>query len=109
MNLDPEMEKMVRVLIDMLKEEPDVDRKFSPRYLAIKLLERDSEAEHIVRAVPGGNAILDERDHILDRYRLNGREDDISSDIASEKYGFIAGALAETLSRSEEQKFRRLR
>ena len=91
-NLDPEMEKMVRVLIDMLKEEPDVDRKFSPRYLAIKLLERDSEAEHIVRAVPGGNAILDERDHILDRYRLNGREDDISSDIASEKYGFIAGA-----------------
>lgn len=103
-NLDPEMEKMVRVLIDMLKEEPDVDRKFSPRYLAIKLLERDSEAEHIVRAVPGGNAILDERDHILDRYRLNGREDDISSDIASEKYGFIAGALAETLSRSEEQK-----
>lgn len=103
-NLDPEMEKMVRVLIDMLKEEPDVDRKFSPRYLAIKLLERDSEAEHIVRAVPGGNAILEERDHILDRYRLNGREDDISSDIASEKYGFIAGALAETLSRSEEQK-----
>ena len=72
---------------------------FSPRYLAIKLLEKDREVEDIVKNSPDHKAIFMLRDQELARIE-NITGEDITSIIASEKYGFIAGALAETFTDS---------
>lgn len=100
-NLGHDLEKSVRILIDAIKKDDYVGRHFSPRYLAIKLLEGDAEAENIIKESPGQDGILALRNELKGQYEGRNSDDDISSIIAAEKYGFIAGALAETLSEGE--------
>lgn len=91
-----DIEKALRQLIDAIKGESRLDHHFSPRYLAIKLLEGDTEVENILSACEGCNRLRKMRDSLRsDIERL--RQEDITSTIAAEKYGFIAGALAETM------------
>ncbi|MCM1110890.1 MAG: ferrous iron transport protein B [Clostridium sp.] len=107
-NLGKEIEQGVTVVKDMLKSDPSVEPLFSPRYLAIKLLERDREVEQMLDGKPRREEILAARDAELARIeRVN--DEDISSAIADEKYGFIAGALAETMERSEAERERSTR
>ncbi len=95
-SLGHDIETAVRQLIDEIKTD-DVERHFSPRYLAIKLLEGDREAEEIIKRTSHGKRILLLRDELKGRIETLQNED-ISSAIAAEKYGFIAGALAETFT-----------
>ncbi len=95
-SLGHDVEAAVRQLIDVLKTDSNIGRHFSPRYIAIKLLEGDREAEDIVRLSTQHKQIMLLRDEL--RGQLESISDeDISSTIAAEKYGFIAGALAETM------------
>lgn len=97
-NLGPELEPAVTSLNELLKADSSVDSRFSPRYLAIKLLEHDAEAEDILRhsLTPEAlDTVLERRDLLVsDIEGVTG--EDITSMITGEKYGFIAGALAET-------------
>ncbi|MDE6444220.1 MAG: ferrous iron transport protein B, partial [Muribaculaceae bacterium] len=100
--LRPEVEKAVSILKDEFKANPNITQKFAPRYLAIKLLEKDPEVESILSENPKFKEWCEIRDHqnslieeILD--------DDVNSVIASEKYGFIQGALAETLKEGKKE------
>lgn len=95
-SLGTDVEAAVRQLIDEIKSD-DVERHFSPRYLAIKLLEGDREAEEIIGRTRHGKRILILRDELKGNIEAL-RDEDISSIIAAEKYGFIAGALAETFT-----------
>lgn len=100
-NLGNDIESGVRVIKDELKQSNSVDLHFSPRYLAIKLLERDNEVERLLQDSPDYEKIIGLRDREVKRIeRL--RDEDITSAIANEKYGFIAGALAETLTDSDK-------
>lgn len=102
-NLGPEIEKGLNKIKDLLKKQPTLDPHFSPRYLAIKLLEHDSEAEKIVSdSVPDSKDIFILRDEIVGTIEKNA-DDDIMSLIINEKYGFIAGALAETLTKNTKE------
>ena len=98
--LGPDIEAAVTVVKDAIKQEPTIHRHYSPRYLAIKLLEHDEEAEKVVTALPGGTKILQLRDQQLEAYSHEHPDEDITSQIAGEKYGFIAGALAETMTQT---------
>ena len=98
--LGKDIERGVTAIKDQLKHDRDVSHHFSPRYLAIKLLERDREVEDEVKKLPDGNALLSLRDRELQRIE-EVTKDDIASTIANEKYGFISGALAETLEKGE--------
>ncbi len=95
-NLGQDVEQSLRVIIDRLKADPYVSRHFSPRYLAIKLLERDREVEQILGNHPQRDEILALRDRQVAAVEAL-RDEDISSVVANEKYGFISGALAETM------------
>lgn len=148
-NLGNDLEKAIRQLVDNIKAMPDLHRHFSPRYLAIKLMEGDHVIEDEMEGIDNTNkqhrqncrrgplrrffgrlfhkpccgdsadndtAGTDEtkRSHwlrhvrpgassplIILRDKLRGQienlhGEDISSIAAAEKYGFIAGALAET-------------
>jgi ferrous iron transport protein B len=95
--LGTDIEDAVRVLIDMIKSDDSIDRHFSPRYIAIKLLEGDSEIEENISKSPNCSAILAKRNELRTRIEQL-RDEDITTSVANEKYGFIAGALAETLT-----------
>lgn len=98
--LGHDTEQAVRVLIDMIKADAKVGRHFSPRYLAIKFLEGDREVDSILRDSHSYDDMLNTRNKFrADLERLT--QEDISSTIAADKYGFIAGALAETMVRGE--------
>lgn len=101
--LGKDIERGLNSIKDLIKADADLGHKFSPRYLAIKLLENDSEVENSVRRSPNASSILETRDREVQQIeRL--RNEDLSAAIANEKYGFIAGALAETLEKSDRDR-----
>ncbi len=93
----PEIEEAIKIIKDQIKCDDTISHRFSPRYLAIKLLENDKEAERIITSGKCSEQILklaaDAR--IKAEKALN---EDIGSAIASGKYGFIQGALTEVMS-----------
>lgn len=101
-SLGPELEQFITRIKDVLKAHPTVDRNFSPRYLAIKLLEKDPEVEKIIRHLPDGKEIIALRDSCIAEFDRELPGTDITAHIADEKYGFISGALAETMEKNGE-------
>ena len=95
-NLDPDIEKSVTAIKEVVKEDSTLPPNFSPRYIAIKLLEHDPEMETIVGRSDMGSELLTLRNQEYDKLHKTLGEDPQAA-IASEKYGFIAGALGETL------------
>lgn len=57
-SLGSDMEAALRQLVDALKQTATIERRFSPRYLAIKLLEGDKEAENDISANESATEIL---------------------------------------------------
>lgn len=101
-NLGADIEAGVKSVKDEIKKNFNVEQHFSPRYLAIKLLERDKEVEGLIKDLPGVDKLLTLRDKEVQRIELL-RHEDMTSAIANEKYGFIAGALAETMTENDKQ------
>lgn len=101
-NLGQEIETGVGRIKDLIKADGSVGVHFSPRYLAIKMLEQDNEAQRFLSDSADYKKLCAVRDEEVARIERNTNED-ITSLIANEKYGFIAGALAETFHRKEER------
>ena len=84
--------------IDKVKTEiqkaENVRHKYSTRYLAIKLLEMDKDAERYVRTLSNASTILSTRDKAASKIKANTNEDSETA-IMDAKYGFIHGALQE--------------
>ncbi len=96
----PEVEDGVRRLVDSFKQDHSLSPKFSPRYLAIKMLEKDPEVERMLEDNPNYKHWCAIRDNANQKIEdLLG--DDANAIIAAEKYGFIQGALAETFQSGE--------
>lgn len=96
-NLGIEMETAIKTLRGLISKNPDFSHHFSGRYVAIKLLEGDAETERIIRETEYGREIIALRDRLVESIS-HTMDEDVNSIIASEKYGFIAGALAETMT-----------
>lgn len=101
--LGPEIENTVNILKNAIKSKGETGHHISPRYIAIKLLENDSETVQHVETTPSGQEIITLRDKLAKRLQQHYGED-ISEIIASEKYGFIAGATAETMLRDKDSR-----
>ncbi len=95
-HLGPDLEAALTSIKDAIKADKSVDQHFSARYLAIRLLENDPEAEEIIAKSANAEAIIAARDNASAVLARQLPDEDVSSLIAGEKYGFIAGALAET-------------
>lgn len=98
--LGKELEQSVGVLNRALKADPDLRPRFSPRYMAIKLLENDKEVESLVEGTKDAKEIFELRDREVDRLAEVFPGEDVASLIAGESYGFISGALAETMEQN---------
>lgn len=92
----PELERAIRAVNDAIKADRSIPHLFSPRYLAVKLLEGDPEITREIDATPNGKEIIEIRDREAERLKKE-LDEDPQTVIAAEKYGFIQGALAETL------------
>lgn len=103
------IEEGVTAIKDLIKNDATISQHFSPRYLAIKLLEGDPEADAILREAASYSQITQARDKAAVEIERSLKED-VNSAIAADKYGFIQGALAETLEGNtlQEQKTTKL-
>lgn len=102
-NLGTELESAVGEIKDIIKSDNSVERHFSPRYLAIKFLEHDNEIEDLLEHTECYYTLKSTRDRLIRQLQYETSEEDVSTIIANEKYGFISGALAEVMERSERE------
>ena len=98
------IEKSIKVLQELIGKEGNerLTSKVAPRYIALKLLEKDQEelarisrcqnAEEIIR-------VAEEESDAIEKYR----NESVETVITDSKYGFIEGALKETLKPDEEK------
>lgn len=99
------IESGINVLKDKLKTDPQIKQHFSPRYLAIKLLEGDKEVESILKDKVDYDDLITLRNREVQRiFKTLG--EDVETAVSNEKYGFISGALKETLVPGDREKAR---
>ena len=97
-NYGNRIEKSIRKLQELINIEDNkaLTNKVSPRYLAIKLLEQDEE--ELMRINVCSNAGQIKRESLAESEIIAKlRNEDIETVITDAKYGFIEGALKETL------------
>lgn len=100
--LNPEIEKAVKLFNDDFKEDPEVTEHFSPRFMAIKFMERDPEVEKMLEKNRNYPEWASQRDKEDERIKKKLGED-VAAAVSAEKYGFIQGALTETMSGNPEK------
>ena len=105
-NHGAEIEQSIDRIKRLVQRIPDIRHKYSTRWLAIKYLENDKEAESVVEGLPGRDEI------IAARFEEQKRISDIlgsslESSMVDAKYAFIQGALAETFETGRARKKRR--
>lgn len=89
------VEEGIAAIQTELKKETDLRHKFSTRYLAIKLLERDSDTEQLIKtSTTCPDQIFAVRDKATVAVQKYTHEDSETA-IMDAKYGFIHGALQE--------------
>lgn len=76
---------------------------YTPRYIAIKLLEDDRLMKDYLQSVPNYQQINDVAKKEIQRLEKDYKEDTRTT-IVNAKYGFIRGALKETLHEGEKDK-----
>lgn len=81
------------VKLEIQKNE-QIRYKYSTRFLSIKLLEKDSKAEELIKSLPNGKDIITTRDKAADYIMMETKEDSETA-IMNAKYGIIHGALHE--------------
>jgi len=102
------LEESIQALQKSIKitSNSDLLNRISSRFLAIKLLEKDQEAIQEVSKLKNASEILGVLKLQTSRIELNQNED-TETLITDAKYGFIAGALAETLKVNSKSKKRK--
>lgn len=94
-NYGDTLEKYINALRKMLKRNATVDKTYSKRYLAIKLLENDKEVKQYVQSLPETKPILETCNQYSQQLEEMLKEDTETA-LTNARYGFISGALRET-------------
>jgi ferrous iron transport protein B len=98
-----EVEEEIAKLQTLIEENAALVKRYSPRWLAMKLLEEDSDIVPKVRSAPGGAAIMAQAQGSVKHLRdIHG--DDVDTIIADRRYGFISGLIRETMTRTIDER-----
>ena len=89
-----EIEHGIEEMQEHLKKYPELYRRYSTRYLAIKLLEHDKDVEQLIHPLGDSVEIFKHRDTAAARVKEETGNDSETA-IMDAKYGFINGALKE--------------
>lgn len=89
------LESRIRNVRNAIRANMQIGDNLSKRYLAIQLLEKDSETESYIRQTPSFESILEVRDkNVAEIESLLNTDSETA--FADARYGFISGALRET-------------
>ena len=102
-----DIEESITAIRAELSKDERLASRYSLRNLSIKLLERDSDVEAIVRTLPNMERIIRIRDKEADRIQKVLHEDSETA-VMNAKYGFISGALKETFTDVKKQDVRQI-
>lgn len=94
------LEKAIYNVRHELKQNGNVGKSLSKRYLAIKLLEGDPKIDAFVKALPDSDSVILERDHAASEIEKLLNED-CETAFTDARYGFISGALRETFEQNK--------
>ena len=97
-SIESEVSALARLMKNHLDELP---KCFPPRYCSIKMLEGDKSVEELLCDAPHFSEWQQQARRGAARIKA-ALDEDVESAITNEKYGFIEGALAETLVKSEK-------
>ena len=90
-----EIEEEIVLIEQAVDQHEQISQKFPSRWLAIKLLEKDSDIETKLKTIPGTQEILDLRDRSLHHLQSVFGED-IDTIMPDRRYGWINGLVRET-------------
>ncbi len=102
-NYGQEIEEEIAKILVRLGKDPDFEKRYYPRWIAVKLLERDPMVTRKVSGLKVGDEIIGQ----VEESRAHLRrifEEDPETIIAEARYGFISGALKETVKLSAAAK-----
>ena len=101
-NHGPVIEKSISRIREEIYKNPNATDEFTPRYIAIRILQRDKEIEKVLDNFSNKDEILRVRDGeaLAIEKELH---DSPENAIMDAKYGFIDGALRETYRRGERK------
>lgn len=102
-NHGPELEKSIEVIKTLISKNESIRHKYSTRFIAIKLLEKDPDIEALVKTLPNADEIMKALER--ENKRIQGiLNEDCDQAIIDAKYAFIAGALKETFVDNHQDK-----
>lgn len=102
-NYGDNVETAIKAVKALLYANPEIKGRYHGRYIALKLLENDSVTHAEMAKLPNYDAIKDAATHYRNELE-HEYHDDIASIISDLKYGFIRGALNETLRHTQTDK-----
>ena len=95
-SIESEVSSLARLMKNHLEELPQI---FPPRYCSLKMLEGDKSLERLLQGAEHFSEWKQQAQRGAARIK-SALDEDVESAITNEKYGFIEGALAETLVKS---------
>jgi ferrous iron transport protein B len=101
-NHGSEIEYSISKIKEEILKNNDIRKHYSTRFLSIKLLENDPATEDVINKLNNADTIFGIRDKESERIKTLLNEDAEMS-ITNAKYGFIAGALRETLVENNKE------
>ena len=101
-NYGKNIESAIQDIQEKIKKNPIVTDIYSSRFLAIKLLEKDSETHQIISDIENYQEIKESANRNIEKLETDLNEDSETL-ITDSKYGFIAGALKETYKDGPEK------
>lgn len=102
-NYGEECEHAIAKVKKLIEKEGRIKARYPKRYVALKLIENDQHMHQLLQESPQYDQIKSLAEQL--RHQLeNSYHDDIGSIISDLKFGFIRGALKETLEHSKEDK-----
>ncbi len=102
-NHGKELEESIERIKSLICENKEISQTLSSRYYAIKLLEKDRSSLYALSGLTNYSRILAAREEEIKRLE-NLFTEDTETLITNAKYGFVEGALKETLKPSRVEK-----
>jgi ferrous iron transport protein B len=97
-NYGEEIEASVLKLQQMIRENPSITDHYSSRFISLKLLERDDSCAHILAGTNNFHEIRERAENEIQQLESLFKIDSETL-VADARYGFVAGALKETMKR----------
>ncbi len=101
-NYGEQMEAAIKEMKTLLYQDEEIRGLYPPRYVAIKLIEHDRNTIERYASLVNANAIMAAADKYQKKFEKETGED-IASYISDLRFGFIRGALHETLTPNKRQ------